>query len=206
MNARQLYFWPGMSADIKLMVSRCDKCTLYLPSQSLEPLIETAASRPFEKVSIDLGHQKGQEYVILIDRYSGWTLVRPLRKTDTKAVTDILEGWFLDHGLPISIRTDCGPQFRGPFEAWCKTHHIEPELESAFHDESNGHAECAVREMKKLLRKTESLLEFQKALMEYRNTPRFDGLSPAQWYLGRRQRTDAAALPRPLYRCHVRKT
>ena len=60
---------------------------------------------------------------------------------------------------------------------------------------SNGHTECAVREMKKLLGKTKSLSEFRKALLEYRNTPRFDGLSPAQWYLGRRQRTDAVALP-----------
>ena len=77
MNAFQLYFWPSMSAEIKLMVSRCDKCTMYLPSQSLEPLIETAASRPFEKVCVDLGHQKGQEYVILIDRYSGWTKYEP---------------------------------------------------------------------------------------------------------------------------------
>jgi hypothetical protein len=68
MNARQLYFWPGMTKDIKRMVSRCEKCTLYLPSQSLESQIETTASRPFEKVSVDLGHYHGQEYVILADR------------------------------------------------------------------------------------------------------------------------------------------
>jgi hypothetical protein len=59
MNARQLYFWPGMSADIKMMVSKCKKCTLYLPSQSLEPQIETTASRPFKKVSVDLGLYHG---------------------------------------------------------------------------------------------------------------------------------------------------
>ena len=121
--------------------------------------------------------------------------MRPLKKCDTKAVTDILEDWFLDHGKPVSIRTDVGPQFRGPFKAWCDSHNIEPELSSAFHHESNGHAECAVREMKKLLGKTNSLSEFRKALLEYRNTPRFDGPSPAQWYRGRRQRKDAAALP-----------
>jgi hypothetical protein len=121
--------------------------------------------------------------------------VRPLTKRHTKAVTDILEGWFLDHGVPISIRTDGGSQFRGPFETWCKKQGITQELSSAHHHESNGHAECAVREMKKLLGKTESPLEFRRALREWRNKPRFDGLSPAQWYLGRRQRTDAAALP-----------
>ena len=105
--------------------------------------------------------------------------MRPLTKTDTKAVTDTLDGWFLDHGVPISIRTDGGPQFRGPFETWCKEQGITPELSSAHHHESNGHVKCAVREMKKLLGKTKSPLEFPRALREWRNTPRFDGLSPA---------------------------
>ena len=40
-----------------------------------------------------------------------------------------------------------------------------------------------------------SFKQFKKALLEYRNTPRFDGLSPAQWFFGRRQRTEAVALP-----------
>ena len=31
--------------------------------------------------------------------------------------------------------------------------------------------------------------------MEYRNTPRYDRLSPSQWLFGRRQRTNAPALP-----------
>ena len=33
-------------------------------------------------------------------------------------------------------------------------------------------------------------------MLEYRNTPRIDGLSQAQWYLGRRQRTSAVAAPK----------
>ena len=69
------------------------------------------------------------------------------------------------------------------------------ELSSAYHQESNGHAECAVREIKKLLAKTPSYKAFQKALRNYRNCPRYDGLSLAQWYFGRRQRTEAVAFP-----------
>ena len=49
--------------------------------------------------------------------------------------------------------------------------------------------------MKKLLEKTETN-DFGKALLEYRNTPRIDGLSPAQWYLGRRQRTNVVVSPK----------
>ena len=49
--------------------------------------------------------------------------------------------------------------------------------------------------MKHLLAKTQNWQEFRLALREYRNTPRFDGLSPAQWLTGHRQRTNAIAAP-----------
>jgi hypothetical protein len=133
-------------------------------------------------------------YLIGADRFSGWPMVAYLQE-DTKTLTDILEEWFIDHGTPVCIRTDGGPQFREPFKAWCNKHRVRHELASAYNHESNGHAECAVREMKKLLKKTPSFTAFRRALRGYRNCPRYDGLSPAQWYYGRRQRTDVVAFP-----------
>jgi hypothetical protein len=194
-NARQLYFWTGMTKDIKLMISRCKECTLYLPSQQLEPPITTVAARPFEKISIDLGYLKGVHYLVGVDRYSGFPMVHKLTRLNTSAITSTLEDWFLEHGKPVSIRSDGGPQFRTEFTKWCKRNQIVHEQASAYHHESNGHAESAVKDMKHLLGKTETFIDFRKALLEYRNTPRYDGLSPAQWYYGRRQRTEAAALP-----------
>ena len=48
--------------------------------------------------------------------------------------------------------------------------------------------------LKKLLNKTGSKRQLGEALLEYQNTPRVgDGLSPAQWLFGRRQRTRAPA-------------
>ena len=52
-NARQLYFWVGMTQDIKLMVAACQVCLTHKPSQRLEPQIQTVASRPWEAMSID---------------------------------------------------------------------------------------------------------------------------------------------------------
>ena len=185
-----------MTNDIKRLVSTCKECILFLPSQTLEPQIQTTASRPFESVSIDIGTQKGTNYLVFVDRYSGWPLVRPLTKLDTKAITTILNDWFLEYGKPVNIRSDGGPQFRLEFTRWCKDNGIQHELSSAYHHESNGHAECGVREMKHLLGKTTSFEKFRFALREWRNTPRYDGLSPAQWLYGRRQRTEAVAIPK----------
>ena len=99
-------------------------------------------------------------------------------------------------GKPIRIRSDGGPQFRSSFKNWCKEQDIIHELTSPYNHQANGMAEVTVREMKKLLEKTgQNWPKFQSALREYRNTPRFDGMSPAQWLFSHRQRTNAMAIP-----------
>ena len=116
MDARQFYFWPGMTNAIELLVAKSKECTADLPSQTLEPQIRTEATRPFKR--IDIRHQKGNTYLIGMDRYSGWPMAASiLRKANTKTIIDILGDWFNEHSIPISIRTDGGPQFWGPFDA-----------------------------------------------------------------------------------------
>ena len=72
---------------------------------------------------------------------------------------------------------------------------IKHELSSAYNPRSNGHAEQGVKTVKGLLKKTDNFEQFKIALCEWRNTPRYDGLSPAQWFCGYRQRTAAPAAP-----------
>ena len=123
-------------------------------------------------------------------------MVKQLTKMNTKSIITILEDWFIDMGKPVRLRSDRGPQFRLEFEDWAKKENITHELSSPYHHQSNGHSEVTVREMKHLLTKTErNWQKFRLALREYRNTPRFDGLSPSQWLTGYRQRTDAPAAP-----------
>ena len=144
-----------MTNAIELMVSSCKECTACLLLQTLEPQIPTETTRPFEQFSINLGTQKGKDYLISMDQYSEWPMAALIpKKASTKFITDILDDWFVEHGIPVSIRTDGGPQFRGPFKACCAKHHIHHEQSSACHQELNSHAECAVREVKKLLAKT----------------------------------------------------
>ena len=88
-DARQLYFWPGMTDAIGLMIANCKECTSALPTQPLEPKIPTAATRPFELISIHLRYQKGNIYLIGMDRYSGWRMVAPIpRKANTTTLTN----------------------------------------------------------------------------------------------------------------------
>jgi hypothetical protein len=104
--------------------------------------------------------------------------------------------WLLDWGIPVRLRSDGGPQFRTEFSQFCEKKGIIHEVSSPYHSASNGHAEAAVKNVKYLLQKCDAnWSKFQDALLEWRNTPRADGVSPAQMMVGRRQRTSLPLVP-----------
>ena len=63
-NARQLYFWIGMTQDIKLMVASCQVCLSCKPSQRLEPQIQTVTSRPW---IISIVHTTWYLWIVILD-------------------------------------------------------------------------------------------------------------------------------------------
>ena len=179
-----------MGNEIKQMVHNCSACFEHLPAQPRQPLQQTFAKHPLEHTSADLFSLQGKTYLAYVDRYSGMLWCDRLSSTTTAAVTGLLDKWMFDSGFPNRIRTDGGPQFRGPFDDWCATHHIVHELTSPYHPQSNGHAESAVKSAKYLLDKVNANMnEFRSHLFAWRNTPRADGFSPAEMFFGRRLRT-----------------
>ena len=188
--ARQLYYWPYMSRDIKDLISKCVACQDHLPHHPPLPLIQTNTSRPLESTSADLFSLRGKSYLAFADRFSGMVWADCLSSTTTSCVTSTLEKWFYEIGFPESIRTDGGPQFRGPFNEWCSTHNIIHETSSPYHPQSNGHGEAAVKTAKFLLDKVDAnLKDFRSHLFAWRNTPRADAFSPSDLFYGRRQRS-----------------
>jgi len=103
-------------------------------------------------------------------------------------------------GVPIRITTDNGPQFRNQFEDFCKRWFIILDKSSPYHHQANGYAESAVGSMKSIIKKicpgkSVHCEAFEVAILEYRNTPRKDGLSPAERIFGRPMRTRVCAHP-----------
>ena len=78
---------------------------------------------------------------------------------------------------------------------FCKDQGIRHETSSPYNPMSNGLAEAAVKNCKMLLLKTTNDKSLRAALLEFRNTQRTDGYSPAQRFFGRRQRTTIPTLP-----------
>ena len=194
-RARQVVYWPGLSNDISNIVRSCDQCRLNAPSQQKEPMRVTEDRRPtlpFEATSADLFSCQGWEYLVYVDRKTGWPCVAKVGRTASSAdVIRALRRWFADVGVPRVLFTDGGPQFSSHrFAEFCTRWQVRHTFSSPHYPQSNGHAEAGVKAMKTLITKTTTngdidVEEFQRGLLEWRNTPRSDGQSPAQALYGR---------------------
>ena len=55
-RARELVFWPGMTAQIKDMIKKCDACNSFNAQQQKEPLKSLIPHRPWQMVATDIFH------------------------------------------------------------------------------------------------------------------------------------------------------
>ena len=126
------------------------------------------------------------------DRLTGWPCVAHLGSSLTsKSVIRHFRRWFAEVGVPQSLSTDGGPQFSAhKFSEFCRRWQVEHVRSTPHYPQSNGHAESSVKAMKLLIEKTTrngnlDVDDFQRGLLEWRNTPREGGQSPAQMLFGR---------------------
>ena len=191
-RARQSVYWPGMNSDIQNTVQACSKCQEYLPSQTKEPMRhDPAPSRPFEEVSADLFTYARKHYLVYVDRLSGWIKITEFRQDPTShQIICAMRKYFVDTGIPVRLRTDGGPQFSSrKFRQFLTRWGVLSVLSSPHYPQSNGHAEAAVKAMKTLVAKTTEngsidSEEFCEGLLEWLNTPKAHGLSPAEILYG----------------------
>ena len=180
-------------APLRDTVSACPSCRQRAPRHCNEPLWQDTElpSRVFESVSADYFHVAGRTYLVYADRLSGWPYVTVCPRTaSADHLTRQLRTLFAQTGVPVVLHTDGGPQFasstvRRFLERWGVRH----EMSSPRYPRSNGHAESAVKTVKKLVVAASSrgsLDEDQldRGLLEIRNAPRQDGRSPAQVLFG----------------------
>ncbi len=145
-RARQFYFWPGMSSDIDRVVADCDTCQSLCPSNASSAATPSQpATFPMEALGINIFHCGGKDWLVVVDRYSGFPLVRQLHSMTSAAVIRRLDTIFWEFGLPDRVRSDGGPQFASSkFEEFLTTMDIKHEISSPYNPASNGLAEAGV--------------------------------------------------------------
>ena len=95
-------------------------------------------------------------YLVYVDRLLGWPIVRDRAGDATsRHLISALRDTFSSTGVPSVLRYDGGPQFasrrtRNFLSRWGVTH----VMSSPHYPQSNGHAEAAVKSVKRLIEKT----------------------------------------------------
>ena len=135
---------------------------------------------------------QGEHYLITVDGWSDFFDISKLGITATTTkIISITERLSAVYGRPRQFRTDSDPRYRSHefrffLDRWKLTHRA-----SAPHNHSaNGKAESGVKVAKRILKKSLLLKQdLHLALLEWRNTPQRNGLSPNEKFLNRRTRS-----------------
>ena len=155
-RASTSFFWPSLAKDIDVRRARCVSCEQNTPSQqSLPAEVPALPEGPFQQICMDYCTIEGKNYLITVDRFSGWPDIRETpahMEYDTKSLIRGCREIFASFGVPEELASDGGPQFKShQFEKFLKDWGINHRKSSAYLPQSNGRAEVAVKSMKRLL-------------------------------------------------------
>lgn len=192
-RARECLYWPGMNSEVKDFIQQCEVCRSTDVKQQKEPLQpHDIPTRQWAKVAVDLFVCNGQNYLIIVDYYSGFWEIEHLDSTVSSHVIRKMKMHFACYGIPDVVMSDNGPQFASEeYKRFSKMWKFELITSSPHHPRSNGKAENAVRAAKRLMMKAKKDgSDVYLALFDYRNTPT-QGLdtSPVQRLMSRRTKT-----------------
>ena len=187
-----------MTFDIQEIRSKCSECNRNAPSNAPTPSVPaTPPLTPFEQIFADFFEFGGHHYLVVGDRLSGWSEIfsTPSGSSCSGAhgLIKCLRSLFSVFGVPEELSSDGGPEFTSSVtKEFLTKWNVRHRISSAYHPQSNGQAEVAVKSAKRLLRSNTgpngslNSDELVTALPQYQNTPDPDcNLSPAQILFGK---------------------
>ena len=192
-RAESSFFWPGMTPAITDLRARCTACNRIAPSQpNAPPTPPILPVYPFQSIASDYFTYKGKNYVVSVDRYSNWPIVE-MARDGAVGLISALRRIFVTFGIAEELTSDGGSEYTSNaaqtfLSNWGTRHRVS----SVAFPHSNCRAEIAVKTVKRLIMNntgpagTLDTDHFQRAMLQYRNTPDPDtGISPAMCVFGR---------------------
>lgn len=209
-NARARMWWPGIDRDIEQLIGACTVCSaLRAAPPRAPPASWSRPPGPWHRIHVDYMMVAQRTYLIVVDAYSKWVeCVDMTGGTSTKRLIAELMLLFWRFGLPESIVSDNDTKIASQeFVNFCQMSGINYITSPIYHPISNGLAEVAVRNCKKMVKSiieqesqcTSLSHKLQSYLFEYRTTIHCTtGVTPAKLMFGRelRSRLDLIVPPR----------
>ena len=191
-RARDIMFWPRMTADITSHVLNCNVCLQYRKSNTKEPLVShKIPDRPWQVVGTDVFAWDNKDYLVTVDYFSRYFEVDLLSSTSSISIIRKLKVIFSRHGIVEKLVCDNAAYYTSDaFSSFAKDWNFQVVHSSPLYPKSNGLAEKTVSIVKRIFKKAkDSNNDPYLAILEYRTTPLACGSSPSQLLMGRRLRS-----------------
>ena len=206
LRARDSVFLPCISTDIRRMEKTCDPCNKQQPAQpKLQILQPDLPTRPWENLSTDIFEFNGENYLMVIDYFSSFPVIRLVNNMTSHTVCNHCTSILAEYGLPATIMADFGSQYISErFKSKCKESGSTLCCSSPYHHEANSPKERAIGTCKLLLLKALGEKECPfTALSTYRTTPLDDRMpSPHELLFGRKPQTTLPGSRNKIYTCN----
>ena len=203
-RVRSKVWWPGIDREVEQRCKVCHGCQIVSGQPCPEPMKRTVLPEgPWQDVAADLlGPLPGGEYLlVVVDYYSRYFEIEILKSVLSRDIVDSLDRIFARHGIPVSMKTDNGPQFiSSEFKNYMTTNGVLHVTSTPLWPQGNGEVERQNRTLLKSIRIAYAAgkdwkKELNKLLMAYRSTPHTTtGVSPSKLLFGREFRTKVPCL------------
>ena len=157
-----------MTANIKTQISHCSACHKFQTKQLAETLRnELPTTQPWTCLTTDIFEYGGKLYIIVVDRYSKFIVVRTVSDHSSEQTVATFLQIFSKFGVPDEIRSDRGSNFTSQlFLSFCKGLDVKLSFSSAYHHSGNP-AERAVRMIKNMKKCAHTKTNWRLGLLEY---------------------------------------
>jgi hypothetical protein len=163
-NAKQLFYWNGMSADVSNYVKSCLICQQNKPSQQKQIGLLMPVKSPTIKwhtitmdfiVQLPMSDNKHDAILVVVDKFSKFAHFIPTTSNVSapEAATLIFDNVVRLHGLPQTIISDRDSRFTSTFwKSLFSLLNTKLSLSSSFHPQSDGQTENMNRYLEQALR------------------------------------------------------
>ena len=192
-RARSTFFWVGISKEIENVIGNCEVCQRYAKRQPKECQGHVQdISEAWESTATDLFEFKGNTYLIISCRFSGYMAIRDMKDHSAEETIKQCQSIFRELGVPKTLHCDRGSNYTSvQFQEFPKSIKMNLTFGSSEHHSSN-YAERSVQTVKNFMRKSQ---EWSICLLEYHMTPiRHQGAESSPMRL-MQQRTIRGILP-----------
>ena len=102
-----------MNVDIAKIVNQCEQCQVHGGPQTKTYTynMNESSHYPMHCVGTDLFEYKQKPYLLMIDYFSSYPWVRPLKNISSTSVIEGMQSVFTEFGYPYQIHSDSGSQY-----------------------------------------------------------------------------------------------